>query len=327
MKKIFLAMLFIALLASIQDSTGAQQSRKVKIPRIGVLGRRGNPRLEAFRQKLGDLGYMDGQNIVIEYIGMGVDGKQLSDYAAALLRTKPDVILVTTVRGAVAVKQLTASIPIVTTVIPDAFESGLVNSLDRPGGNVTGLSFMAPALGGKRLELLKETIPGLSRASVLSYVTNGEPAQSSAIKEITGVARSLKVQLQLLNVKKTEEFEKAFSSMANAKAGALTVMTSAILSANRRRIVELAAKNRLPAMYPRSDYVEAGGLMSYGPNYYETYRRAAYYVDKILKGVKPADLPVEQPTKFELVINLKTSMQLGLTIPSKVLTWADRVIN
>ena len=311
---------------SAQTPRSAGERQTAQIPRIGVLGRRGNPRLEVFRQALRDLGYVEGQNIAIEYTVVDADEKRLSDNAVELLHAKPDVILATTMRGAIAAKQLTASTPIVTTVIPDAFESSLVNSLDRPGGNVTGLSFMAPALGGKRLELLKETIPGLSRASVLSYVTKGEPAQSSVIKEIAGVARSLNIQVQLLNVKKSEEFAKAFSSMASAKVDALTVMTSAILSANRERIVELAAKNRLPAMYPRSEYVEAGGLMSYGPNYYETYRRAAYYVDRILKGAKPADLPVEQPTKFELVINLKTAKQLGLTIPPRVLMWADRVI-
>jgi putative ABC transport system substrate-binding protein len=201
---------------------------------------------------------------------------------------------------------------------------GFVKSLGQPRGNVTGLSFMSPELGGKRLELLKEIIPKISRVAVLANVDNVD--RDKSIKEIESVARSLRVQLQILNVKKPEEIDNAFSAMARGKVGALTVLTQAMFVLNRTKIIELAAKSRLPAIYHRNEFVEAGGLMSYGPDHADLYRRAAIYVDKNLKGAKPTDLPVEQPTKFELAVNLKTAKTLGLTIPSKVLIWADRVI-
>jgi ABC-type uncharacterized transport system substrate-binding protein len=303
-------------------SSDAQRS--VKIRRIGVLmAGSENRNLEVFKQKLGELGWVDGQNIAFEYRGADGNNERFPALAAELLRVNVDIIVTNSVRGARAAQQRTKTIPIVTTAIPGPLESGLVDSLHRPGRNVTGLSFMRPELGGKRLELLKEIIPGLSRIAVLSNVADIKAMQ---IKEIESVARSLSVQLQILNVKSPDEIENAFSSIAREKVRALSVLTQSMFVLNRKRIVTLAAKNRLPAMYPDSAFTYAGGLVSYGPNHADLYRRAAIYVDKILKGAKPADLPVEQPTKFELVINLKTAEHIGLTIPSNVLMWADQVI-
>jgi putative ABC transport system substrate-binding protein len=298
---------------------GAQGSEKIR--RIGILSAgSGNPAFNAFREGLLELGWVEGQNIAIEYRWADGNEDRYSALAAELLRIKVDVIVATTPRGARAAQQLTKNIPIIATFVGTT----LVKSLAHPEGNVTGLSFMSPELGGKRLELLKEIIPRISRVAVLANVV--DPAQATSIKEIDAVGQSLGVQLQILNVQKPDEIENAFSSMVRGKVGALSVLTPAMFVLNRARIVELAAKSRLPAMYPDSRFTDVGGLMSYGPNNAERYRRAAYYVDKILKGAKPAELPVEQPTKFELVINLKTAKQLGLTIPPKVLMWADRVL-
>ena len=235
------------------------------------------------------------------------------------LRANVDIIVSTSPRATVAARQLAENIPIVATF----FGSGIMN-LDHPTRNVTGLYFMPPELGGKRLELLKEIIPGISRVAALANVVNVD--REPAIKEISAIARSLGVQLQILNVKKSEEIKNAFSVMASGKVDALTVLTQGMFVRTRAEIIELAAKSRLPAMYSDNRYTDSGGLVSYGPNNDEMNRRAAYFVDRILKGAKPADLPVEQPTKFELVVNLKTAKQIGLTIPSKVLMWADRVI-
>jgi putative ABC transport system substrate-binding protein len=206
----------------------------------------------------------------------------------------------------------------------DPIGMGLVKSLGQPAGNLTGLSIMGPELDGKRLELLKELTPKISRVAVLAHV--GSVDRETSIKEIQSVARSSSVQLQILNVKKPDEIENAFAAMVREKADALTVLTQNIFFRNRTRIVELAAQSRIPTMYPRSGYAEAGGLISYGPDRQASQQRAAYFVDRILRGAKPAELPVERPTKFELVINLKTANTLGLTIASKVLMWADRVI-
>jgi putative tryptophan/tyrosine transport system substrate-binding protein len=304
-------------------SSDAQRSSK--IPRIGILspGSGGGPGLEAFKQKLRELGYIEGENIAFEYRWAHGNEERLPSLAAELLRLKVDIIVTTGTRAAGAAQQLTKTTPIVTTAIPGPGDSGLVESLYRPGRNVTGLSFMRPELSGKRLELLKEIIPGLSRIAVLSNVDNVKAIQ---IKEIESVARSLSVQLEILNVKRSDEIDTAFSSIVREKVGALSVLTQAMFVLNRKRIVTLAAKSRLPAMYPDSGFTHAGGLMSYGPNYNDLYRRAAIYVDKILKGANPAELPVEQPTKFEFVINLKTAEHIGLTIPPNVLMWADRVI-
>ena len=301
----------------------AQQLPEIR--RIGILtpGGKNMPRLEVFKHRLGELGWVEGRNIAFEYRWADGNDDRLPTLAAELVHINVDIIVATTPRAANAARKLTKTIPMVVTGIPGPGPYGLVESLGQPGGNVTGLSFMRPELGGKRLELLKEVIPGLSRVAVLSNVSNIGARQ---IKEIEPVAQSLRLQLQILNVKKTEEIENAFSLMARGKAGAITVLTQGMLVLNRKKIVELAAKSRLPAIYSAREYVEAGGLMCYGPDNTDLYRQAAIYVDKILKGIKPSDLPVEQPTKFELVINLKTAKTLGLKIPSKVLMWADQVI-
>jgi putative ABC transport system substrate-binding protein len=308
------------MLLALSLPAGAQQPKKVF--RIGILSPESySLTISALRQKLRELGYVEGQNIAFEYRGTDGNDERFSALAAELLRANVDIIVVASVRAAIAAQRLTKTTPIVATAIPGPY--GLVDSLNRPGGNVTGLSFMRPELGGKRLELLKEVIPGLSRVAVLSNVSNINQRQ---IKEIEPVAQSLGVQLQILNVKKPDEIENAFASMVRGKVGGLTVLTQNMLVLNRKKIVELAAKSRLPAMYPNSRFTDAGGLMSYGLNGADLYRRAAIYVDKILKGAKPADMPVEKPTKFELVINLKTAKKIGATIPPEVLMWANEVI-
>jgi len=314
-----------AMLLALSFPAHAQQAAK-KISRIGIpsAGWRRDPNLDAFQQGLHKLGWVDGQNIVIEYRWAKGNEERLFEHVAELVRINVDIIVAPTVRAADAARKLTKTIPIVVTVIPGPSQNGLVQSLGQPGGNVTGLSNMSTELSGKRLELLKEISPKISRVAVLANWSNvGRPEW---IKEIKAVAPSLSVQLQMLNVKKPEEIANAFSAAVRGKAEAVTVGSHVMFVQNRTRIVELAAKYRLPAMYIRSEFVEAGGLMSYGPDNTDLYRQAAIYVDKILKGIKPSDLPVEQPTKFELVINLKTAKTLGLEIPSNVLMWADRVI-
>lgn len=307
--------------------TGAQQPQKV--PRIGVLIA-GSPasnatRVEAFRQGLRELGYVERQNIAIEYRYGEGKRERFPDLAAELVRLKVDVIVAGGGTGqALPVKKATSSIPIVFTNVSDPVGAGLVASLARPGGNVTGLSSVSQDLSGKRLELLKETIPKASRFAVL-YNPN-DSAKVAEFKEIEVAARPLGVQLQSLEVRSLDEFENAFKTATRGKAAALQVLPTTILSTHRKRIAELATKSRLPTMWAESGFMDAGGLMSYGPNYDDLFRRATTYVDKILKGAKPADLPVEQPMKFELVINLKTAKQIGLTIPPNVLARADKVI-
>ena len=309
-----------AMLFALSIPAAAQQPAKV--PRIGILSLgRGNPTIDAFRQGLHELGWVDGKNIALEYRWAEESEDRSSVLVAELIRINVDIILVTTPQAANAASKLTKTIPIIVTAMN--VPTRLVESLSRPGGNVTGLSFMGPQLAGRRLELLTEVIPGISRVAVL---LSERESESNLHRALETIARSLSVQLQLVLVNKPEEIENAFSSIVRAKAEAVTVASQAMFVLNRTRIVELAAKYRVPAIYHRNEFVEAGGLMSYGPNHANLYRRAAYYVDKILKGAKPADLPVEQPTKFEFVINLKTAKELGLTIPPDVLMWADRVI-
>jgi putative tryptophan/tyrosine transport system substrate-binding protein len=306
----------------------AQQA--AKIARIGYLA--GNlaatPHLqEAFRQGLRDLGYVEGRNVVIEYRSAEGKLERFPALAAELIALKVDVIVAGNSRAALAAKQATRTLPIVFAVAADPIASGLVTSLARPGGNVTGLSVLAPELVGKCLEQLKQTVPGVSRVAVLWQPGGlGERTDKDMPKAAEVAARALGVRLQFVEARGPEEFDRAFSDMTRAGAGALTVLTSSMLFGERRRLVDLAAKHRLPAVYPWREGVDAGGLMAYGPNLADLYRRAATYVDKILKGTKPADLPVEQPTKFELVINLKAAKALGLTIPPSVLGRADDVI-
>jgi putative ABC transport system substrate-binding protein len=264
---------------------------------------------------------------VIEYRLPEGQLERLPALAAELVALKVDVILAVATPQALAAKQATRTIPIVFAATGDAVADGLVASLARPGGNVTGLSFFTPELVGKRLELLKQTVPGVSRVAVLWNPGGlGESTEKDVLKRAEVAARAIGVQLHFVEARGPADFDRVFSDMTRARAGALTVLTSAMLFEERKRLVDLVAKNRLPAVYPWREFVDAGGLMAYGPDLADLFRRAATYVDKILKGAKPGDLPVEQPTKFELVINLKTAKALGLTIPPSLLQRADQVI-
>jgi putative ABC transport system substrate-binding protein len=306
----------------------AQQAAKVA--RIGYM----SPNLadwphthEAFRQGLRDLGYVEGRNLVIEYRDAEGKLERLPALAAELVALKVDVIVAPNTVAALAAKQVTRTLPVVFAVATDPVASGLVASLARPGGNVTGLSILAPELVGKCLELLKLAVPGVSRVAVLWQPgVLGERTDKDMLKEAEVAARALGVQLQFLEVRGPEDFDRAFSGMTGARASALTVLPGSMFVSERRRLVDLAAKNRLPAVYPWREFVDAGGLMAYGPHLADLFQRAATYVDKILKGAKTGDLPVEQPIKFELIINLKTAKALGLTIPPSVLGRADEVI-
>ena len=281
-------------------------------------------RSEAFRQGLRELGYVEGKNIVIEY--RYAEGKLdlLPALAAELVRLKVDVIVTAGPAATRPAREATSTIPIVMGFDNDPIGNGFVSSLARPGGNITGLSSLAPEISGKQVELLKEIVPRLSRVAVLGNSTT--PGNAQALKEIELAAGALKVQLQYLGVLATKDIETAFRAASKGRAGAVLVLPSPLATRQRAQIAGLAAKSRLPAIYPQSDYMDAGGLMFYGPRLTDLFRRAATYVDKILKGGKPADIPVEQPMKFEFVINLKTAKQINLTIPPNVLARADKVI-
>jgi putative ABC transport system substrate-binding protein len=281
----------------------------------------GRVEADPFVQALRELGYVGGQNIVIEYRYSQGNEDRLRDLAAELVRKKVDVILATSTSAVQAAKKTTSTIPIVMTFVGDPVGSGLVASLARPGGNITGLTILSPELSGKRLELLKEVLPRVSLIAVLWNPTDKLP-----LKETEVAARALGVELQPLGVRDTKDFDEAFSAITSKRAGGLLVLRHPVISIHQTRIIEFAAKSRLPAMYSRTGSAEAGGLMFYGPSDTDSWRRTAVYVDKILKGANPGDLPVEQPTKFELVINLNTAKQIGLTIPPNVLARADRVI-
>src|SRR5438094_596235 len=315
-----------ALLLAFSVPIEAQQPTKV--PRIGWLtgaALSGNPeRREAFRQGLRDLGYVEGKNIVIEW--RGADGKRdrVPTLAAELVRLKVDVIVTAGPASTRPAKEATSTIPIVMGFDNDPVGNGFVASLARPGGNITGLSTLAPEISGKQLELLMEIVPRLSRVAALG--NSNEPGNAQALREVEVAAGAFGVQLQHLDVRDPKDIETAFRAASKGRADAVLVLTSPVFNSQRKQVVELAVKSRLPAIYWRSDFVEAGGLMSYGTSQNDLDRRAATYVDKILKGAKPADLPVEQPTKFELVINLKAAKQIGLTVPPNVLARADKVI-
>jgi putative tryptophan/tyrosine transport system substrate-binding protein len=322
-QKIMVVTLGVMLLA-VSLPAKAQQPKKV--PRIGILNIGCcNSDLDAFRQGLREFGWVEGKNVAIEYrLGDGNEDR-FPSLAAQLVQANVDIVVSTNPRGTDAARQLTKNIPIVETFVSE----GRLMNLGHPSGNVTGVSFMSRELHGKRLELLKEMIPRISRVAVLRNVVNPGATKATGpgtTRRLMGVAQSLGVQIQSLNLKKPDEIENAFASMARGKADALLVTSEGMFVRNRAQVVELAAKNRLPATYPDSRFTDSGGLMSYGPNNAEMYHRAAYFVDRILKGAKPSDLPVEQPTKFELVINLRPAKELGLTISPEVLMWADRVI-
>ena len=305
----------------------AEAQQTGKAPRIGYVSGGSSftgPVHGAFRQGLRELGYLEGKNILIEFRG---DAKldRVPDLAAELVALKPDVIVAAGgTEPALAAKKATKTIPIVFTSVGDPISTGLVESLARPGGNITGLTNINAELSGKRLELLKETDPKFSRVAVLWNPES--PALILAFKESEAAARALGLQLQSLEVRGPVDFESAFKAAVDRHAGAVLVPSSQFFMRHRVKLAELAVKSRMSAIYADKDYVEAGGLISYGPSLPDLYRRAASYVDKILKGRKPADLPVEQPTKFELAINLKAAKQIGLTIPPNVLVRADKVI-
>ena len=309
----------------------AEGQPATKVARIGYLAANlaANRHLhEAFLQGLRDLGYVEGRNVVIEH--RSAEGKlveRLPALAAELVALKVDVILAGATPAALAAKQATRTLPIVFAAAGDPVGSGLVTSLARPGGNVTGSSLLAPELVGKCLEQLKQAVPGVSRVAVLWQPgAFPERLEQDILKGAEVAARALGVRPQFVEAREPADFDRAFSDMTRARAGALTVLASTMLTNERRRLVDLAAKNRLPAVYPWREAVDAGGLMSYGANIPDLFRRAATYVDKIFRGAKPGDLPIEQPTKFELVINLKTAKALGLTIPPSLLSRADEII-
>ena len=281
-------------------------------------------RNEAFRQGLRELGYVEGDNIIIEW--RSADGKfdRLPALAVELVRLKVEVIVSAGPAVTRPLQQATSTIPIVMGQDTDPVDSGFVASLARPGGNITGLATLSPEIAGKQLELLMEIVPRLSRAAVLGNSTN--PSNVHELKETELAAEGFGVRIRFFDVQGPKDIESAFGAVSKGQAEAIIVLGNPVLNRHRKRVVELAAKNRLPATYGRPEFVEDGGLMNYGASYNDLFRRAATYVDKILNGVKPADLPVEQPNKFELVINLKAAKQIGLTIPPNVLARADRVI-
>jgi putative ABC transport system substrate-binding protein len=323
-----LATAVVLLLLAVSSAPAAAQPPE-KVPRVGFLGPRTRPNdagfADAFVQGLRDLGWVEGKTIVIEYRWAEGRSDRLPDLAAELVRLKVDVILAGSTAVAVAAKNATGTIPIVMATSGDPVGLGLVASLARPSGNVTGLSFsVGTDIVGKWLELLKETVPRVRRVAVLSNPAN--PSHALAIENVIVAARAVGVQLQLLKAGGPNEFDNAFAAMARERAEALLVVLDPFFGFHRARLSHLAAKSRLPAMYGSREYPEAGGLMSYGADFRHNFRRSATYVDKILKGAKPADLPIEQPAKFELVINLKTAKVLGLTIPPSLLLRADQVI-
>ena len=323
----FLGTLGLSVLAA---PFAAEAQQAAKVPRIGYLAvnRAASPHIaEAFLQGLRDLGYVEGRNVVIEYRDAEGKPERFPALAAELVALKVEVIAAGPTPAALAAKQATRTIPIVFASGGDPVTDGLVTNLARPGGNVTGLSGLAPELVGKCLEQLKQAVPGVNRVAVLWHPgAVGERTEKDMLKEAEAAARARGVRPQFVEARGPGDFDRAFSDMTRARAGALTVLTSPMFFSERRRLVELAAKSRLPAVYTVREYVDAGGLMAYGANAADLYRRVATYVDKILKGAKPSDLPVEQPTKFELVINLKTAKALGLTIPPSLLGRADEVV-
>jgi putative tryptophan/tyrosine transport system substrate-binding protein len=307
-------------------SLDAQQG--IKVPRIGFLITSSPsaiaPRMDAFQRGLRELGYVDGKNIVVERRHADGDAEHLAAHAAELVRLKVDVMLSSGPTATRAAKRATSTIPIVMTFDDDPIGSGFVASLAQPGGNITGLSTLSPELSGKQLELLKEIASKVSRVAVVGTSTRQGTAPS--LKELEVAAGMFGLKLDYLDIQQPKDIESVFQSVSKGRADALLVLQSPVFNSHRAQIADLAVKIRLPASYPRREFVEDGGLMSYSVNFLDLDRRSATYVDRILKGAKPAELPVEQPTKFELVINLNTAKQIGLTIPPNLLARADKVI-
>jgi putative ABC transport system substrate-binding protein len=306
----------------------AEAQQPAKIPRIGVLISASpsiaSPRIQAFQQGLRELNYVEGKNLIIEYRYAEGRVETVPELTEELVRLKVDIIVTDTSNAIQAAKNATKAIPVVFTAANDPVGDGQVASLAKPGGNLTGFSLLAPEVNWKRLELLKEVTPKATRIAFLTR--SGTAIVEQRFKEAEADAKGLGLQLQFLGAKGPDDLESAFDAAKQSGVQAVIVHPSTFAVTNRARIIDLTAKNRLPAIYPSTPYAEAGGLMSYGPDIVDNNRRAAVYVDKILKGTKPADLPVQQPTKFEFVINLKAAKQIGLTIPPNVLARADRVI-
>jgi putative ABC transport system substrate-binding protein len=323
------ATVLILLLLTATLGMAAAQSPD-KVPRVGYIspGSSSDParlrRFEAFRQGLRELGYVEGQSIVLEPRWAEGRYDRYPAFAADLVRLKVDVIVASGGAATQAAKQATRTIPIVMSVVIDPLGSGLVRSLAHPGGNLTGTSMMAPDLVGKQLEVLKEVVPKVSRVALLSNPAN--PGSASQLREAEAAARALGVGLQTLEARNPQEIDSAFAAMTRERAGALLLLVDAIFTNQVRQIADLAAKRRLPSIYGQREYAEAGGLIAYSSNPFDLERRAATFVDKILKGAKPADLPIEQPSKFDLIINLKTAKALGLVLSSSLLLRADQVI-
>ncbi len=324
-RKLLLRILVVTILVA---PLAAEAEQPKKVQRIGFLSAASpealSARLDAFRQGLRELGYVEEKNIVIESRYSKGKLDRLPALAADLVRLKVDVILSGGPAATRPAKEATSTIPIVMAFDDDPVGSGFVASLARPGGNITGLSSLAPEIGGKQLELLKEIVPRLSRVAVIGNSTR--PGNAQVLRETELAARALGVQLQYLDVRGPKNIETAFRAAGKGRADAVLLLASPVLLPQRRQIVDLAVKSRLPAVYAQPEFMDAGGRMFYGASITEMFRRSAAYVDKILKGAKPADLPVEQPTKFELVINLKTAKALRLTIPQSVLIRAERLI-
>jgi putative ABC transport system substrate-binding protein len=315
-----------ALLFSLFAQAGAQPSGK--IPTVGVLlpySAGADSRLESFREGLRDLGYVEGKTIKLDYRWAGGQFDKLPALANELVRNKVDVIVAAVTQASLAAKKATDTISIVMIAVSDPAGSGLVKSFARPGTNVTGTSSMTAELVGKQLELIKEVLPGISRVAALWNPAN-PVFQAAQVQETDSAARALGIRLKFIEARNRDEIEQAFAAIAKQSIRAMIVLGDPVFISHRNRIGELAAKHRMPTVSGTWDHVEAGGLMAYGPSFSAMYRRTAYYVDRILKGAKPADLPVEQPTKFELIVNLRTAKQIGLTVPPQVLARADKVI-
>jgi putative tryptophan/tyrosine transport system substrate-binding protein len=323
--------LLTSLAGAVAAPLPVEAQRPGRVPRIGYLGY-SSPALEArlveaFRQGLRDLGYLEGQNIAIEYRSAEGKLERLAALSAELVNLKVDIIVTLATPGALAGRQATTTIPIVVAAMADPARDGLVASLARPGGNITGSTFLGPELISKRLGLVKEIVPAASRMAVLWHPgVYSERTMTDMLTQTTEGARRLGFQLQVVGAGSADDFDRAFSEITRGRADALVVFPSPMLYLEHRRIVDLAAKIRLPTVYPWREAVDAGGLIAYGANIFDLLRRAAIYVDKILKGAKPGDLPIEQPTKFDFVINLRTAKALGLTIPPSLLARADQVI-
>jgi putative ABC transport system substrate-binding protein len=315
---------FITLLggAAVAWPVVGRTQQRATLPQIGILDPGLPQHFEAFRRGMDDLGYVEGRSVSYVYRSAAGRAESIPRLASELVALRPDVIVTASALPVRAVKEATSTIPIVFATLADAITAGAVSNLAHPGGNVTGVSFLNTELSTKRLELLVEALPNIRRVAVLRDLNT--PRKWAEATEEAG--HRLGLALQLLEVTEPETFEGAFEAAVNARADALDILASAFFNSHKARLVELAAKYRLPTMYEHDDFVRTGGLIAYGPNIPDLFRRAAAYVDRILKGAKPGDLPVEQPTKFELVINLKTAKMLGLTIPPTLLALADEVI-